>query len=59
MAGPTETINYDTFFTAVIKNYDTELRKNFLEYRPGIMVLMDNYGKKDTSGGRIWQGISE
>lgn len=59
MAAPTETINYDTFFTAVIKNYDTELRKNFLEYRPGIMVLMDNYGKKDTSGGRIWQGIVE
>jgi len=23
------------------------------------MVLMDNYGKKDTSGGRIWQGIAE
>ena len=59
MAAPTETINYDTFFTATIKNYDKELRKNFLEYRPGIMVLMDNYGKKDTSGGRIWQGIAE
>jgi hypothetical protein len=59
MAGPTESFQFDTFLTATIKNYDKELRKNFLEFRPATNLLMDNYGKKDTGGGRIWQGVAE
>lgn len=59
MPTTSETINYDTFFTLTIKNYSKKLEKNFLEYRPGVKVLMDNYGRSDTRGGRIWQGIAE
>lgn len=59
MAPPAESFSYDTFFTATIKNYSTELQKNFLKYRPTLTCLMDDYGKRDTRGGRIWQGIAE
>ncbi len=59
MPTTSETIQYDTFLTLTIKNYSKELQKNFLKYRPGVMVLMDDYGKKDTRGGRVWQGIAE
>ena len=59
MAGPTESFQFDTFLTATIKNYDKELRKNFLEFRPATNVLLDDYGQKDTGGGKIWQGVAE
>jgi len=56
---PTSSITYDSFFTLTINNYSTVLEKNFLEYRPGLMVLFDQFGKTDTRGGRFWQGIAE
>lgn len=59
MAGPTESFQFDTFLTATTKNYDPILRKNFLEFRPATNILMDDYGHKDTGGGRMWQGVAE
>jgi hypothetical protein len=59
MPTTSETIQYDTFLTLTIKNYSKELNKNFLKYRPAVNVLMDEYGNKDTRGGRVWQGIAE
>lgn len=54
-----EIINYDSFLTLTIKNYSDQLQKNFLQYRPSVSVLMDEYGHTDTRGGRIWQGMAE
>lgn len=59
MPTTSETINYDTFFTMTIKNYSKTLEKNFLQYRPSVEILFDNYAKSDTRGGRIWQGMAE
>lgn len=56
---PTQTITFDSFFTLTLNNFSTALEKNFLEYRPGLMVLFDQFGKTDTRGGRFWQGIAE
>jgi hypothetical protein len=56
---PTQSITYDSFFTLTLNNYSSVLEKNFLEYRPGLMVLFDQFGKTDTRGGRFWQGIAE
>ncbi len=56
---PTSSITYDSFFTLTINNYSSVLEKNFLEYRPGLMVLFDQFGKTDNRGGRYWQGIAE
>jgi hypothetical protein len=50
----TQTINYDSFFTSTITNYKKELEKNFIEYRPSVNLLMDNYGHQE-SGGRFVQ----
>jgi len=54
-AGGNTTIPFDTFFTATIKNFKKGLEKNFLDYRPVVSVMMDNYKKTDTAGGRIYQ----
>ena len=59
MAGPTESFQFDTFLTSTLKNYDPELRKNFLTNRPATALLMDEYGHKDSDGGRTWQGSAE
>lgn len=54
-----EPSQFDTFMTATIKNYDTQLQKNFLKYRPAVSLLFDQFSHKDTQGGRYWQGIAE
>jgi hypothetical protein len=59
MPTTSETIQYDSFFTLTLKNYSKQLEKNFLEYRPAVSILFDQYAHKDTRGGRIWQGIAE
>lgn len=59
MSAPTQTITYDSFFTLTLTNFSTVSEKNFLEYRPGLMVLFDQFGKTDARGGRFWQGIAE
>ena len=59
MPTTSETIAYDTFLTLTIKNYDKQLQKNFLKYRPAVNVLFDDYAHTDTRGGRYWQGIAE
>ena len=56
---PSQTITFDSFFTLTINNFSTVLEKNFLEYRPGLLVLFDGFGKSDSRGGRYWQGIAE
>ena len=48
MAVATDTITFDSFYTSTIKNYSKELQKNFLEYRPGVNVLMDEYGHQES-----------
>ena len=45
-----ETINFDSFLTSTLKKYETKLAKNFIEYRPSVNVLMDNYGHKESGG---------
>lgn len=59
MPTTTETTTYDSFVTLTIKNYEKKLNKQFLEYRPAVNILFDNYKHTDTKGGRIWQGIAE
>ena len=56
---PSQTITFDSFFTLTLNNFSTVLEKNFLEYRPGLMVLFDQFKKTDQRGGRYWQGIAE
>ncbi len=46
----TDTINFDSFLTSTIKKYERELQKNFIEYRPSVNVLFDNYGHQDSGG---------
>lgn len=58
-AGGTFTNNYDSFWTATIKNYSPQLFKSFLEDRPSVRMLMDNFGHQDSGGGRVWQGSVE
>lgn len=58
-AGGTFTNNYDSFWTATIKNYSPQLYKSFLEDRPSVRILMDKFGHQDTAGGRVWQGSAE
>jgi hypothetical protein len=48
MAVATDTITFDSFYTSTIKNYQKELQKNFLEYRPGVNLLMDAYGHQES-----------
>jgi len=43
-----DVINFDSFYTSTIKNYEKELQKNFLEYRPGVNLLMDAYGHQES-----------
>lgn len=50
MTAVTDTINFDSFLTSTIKKYEKELQKNFVEYRPSINLLMDNYGHKESGG---------
>lgn len=52
-------LNYDTFLTTTLKNYSKTLEKNFLQYRPEVEILFNNYAKSDTRGGRFWQGMAE
>jgi hypothetical protein len=59
MPTTSETINYDSFLTLTIKNYSDKLEKNFLQWRPIVNLLFDNWSRTDTRGGRIWQGIAE
>ena len=59
MPTTSETLNFDTFLTLTLKNYESKLNKNFLEYRPAVKVLFDDYSHQDTGGGRTWQGIAE
>ena len=54
-AGGNTTIPFDTFFTATIKNFDKGLKKNFLDYRPIVAVMMDKYKHTDSAGGRLFQ----
>ncbi len=56
---PSVTTTFDSFFTLTLNNFSTVLEKNFLEYRPALMVLFDQFGKTDNRGGRYWQGIAE
>lgn len=44
------TINYDSFFTSTTQKFETELQKNFIAYRPGVNLLMDSYGHKESGG---------
>jgi len=50
MSNPQDIINFDSFTTSTLKKYDPTLRKNFIEYRPSVNVLMDNYGHKESGG---------
>lgn len=50
MPGVTDTIDYDSLFTATTKNFKTELEKNFLQYRPVVNLLMDSYGHEESGG---------
>src|SRR5438876_6541045 len=50
MAAVTETINYDSFLTSTLKKYKPELKKNFIESRPGVNLLMDDYGHEESGG---------
>lgn len=54
-AGGNTTIPFDTFFTATITNFKKGLEKNFLEHRPIVTVMMNEYKKTDTNGGLIYQ----
>jgi hypothetical protein len=54
-----ETLNFDSFLTTTIKNYDPTKNKNFLTYRPAVSKLFDEYRHTDSGGGRTWQGIAE
>lgn len=50
--------DYDSFLTLTIKNYSSQQSKNFLEYRPAVKILFDDYSQTDAKGGRFWQGIA-
>ena len=49
----TQTINFDSFFTSTITKYQKTLEKNFIEYRPSVKVLFDDYGHKDSGGYQV------
>jgi hypothetical protein len=46
----TNTINYDSFFTSTTQHFEKELQKNFIEARPIVNLLMDDYGYKQSGG---------
>lgn len=51
--GVSTTINFDSFFTSTITKYQKTLEKNFIEYRPSVKVLFDDYGHKDSGGYQV------
>lgn len=55
----TETVEWDTFYTATLRNFESTLHKQFLKYRPTVEKLFDNFSLSDSRGGRTWQGIAE
>ena len=59
MAVITDTTTFDTFFTATIRAYDSELHKNFISNRPIVSIMMDDYGHTDERGGRLLQTSAE
>ena len=54
MTAPSLTTTFDSFFTSTMAKYEKGLAKNFIEYRPILRILMDNYGHK-TSGSYMIQ----
>ena len=57
MAAPSQTINYDTFFTSTIVNYQKGLTKNFIESRPALEVFFDNFKHMDTGSYAIQKSV--
>jgi len=56
-AGGSTTIPFDSLFTSTMANYNVEqLAKNYLESRPLLKALMDNFERRDSSGGIYMQG---
>ncbi len=55
----TETIEWDSFYTATLRNFESQLYKQFLKFRPTVDKLFDNFSLTDAKGGRTWQGIAE
>ena len=53
MAQPSVTTTFDSFFTSTITKYEKGLAKNFIEYRPIVNLLMDDYGHSDTGSYQI------
>jgi hypothetical protein len=47
------TINYDSFFTSTITKYEKTLQKNFLETRPSVRLLFDQFRHTDSGGYQI------
>lgn len=50
MAAPTLTTVYDSFFTSTTQKFKPGLQKNFIEYHPIVMMLMDDYKHTDSGG---------
>jgi hypothetical protein len=53
MTQPSTATVFDSFFTSTITKYEKGLAKNFIEYRPSVKVLMDDYGHKDSGGYQV------
>jgi hypothetical protein len=58
MTAPSTTTTFDSFFTSTITNYLPGLTKNFIEDRPILKELFDNYKHMDT-GSYAVQGAVE
>ena len=50
MALPSLSYTLDSFYSSTLLNFQKGLAKNFIEYRPIVKLLMDDYGHKDSGG---------
>ena len=49
----TSTTIFDSFFTSTTTKFQKTLEKNFIEHRPSVKVLMDDYGHKESGGYQV------
>lgn len=59
MPGITETKFWDSLATTTLTRFSPTMHLQALQYRPTFAMMMDNYSRTDSNGGREYQDIAE